>query len=103
MRRTTPGTGSAEAMPSRTGMRLRGLCVAAAVAASARAVAADPAPPPSDDFLAYLGSWEGDDEDWWLVQEAMDAESARATSAPSATNQARRAPAEGGAKPQEKK
>jgi len=83
-------------------MRLRGLCVAAAVA-SARAVAADPVPPPIDDFLAYLGSWEGDDEDWWLVQEAMDAESARATSAPSATNQARRAPAEGGATPQEKK
>jgi hypothetical protein len=33
----------------------------------------------------------------------MGAEIARSTSAPSATNQARRAPAEGGAKPQEKK
>jgi hypothetical protein len=90
-------------MPSRTGKRLRGLCVAAAVAASARVVAADPAPPPSDDFLAYLGSWEGDDEDWRVLLEAMGAENARSTSAPSATNQARRAPAEGGAKPQEKK
>jgi hypothetical protein len=83
-------------------MRLRGLCVAAAVA-SARAVAADPVPPPSDDFLAYLGSWEGDDEDWRVVQDAIGAENVRSNSAPFATNQARRAPAESGATPQEKK
>jgi hypothetical protein len=85
----------------RTGKRVKGFCVAAAVAASARAIAADPVPPPDDDFLAYLGSWEGNDEDWLVVQEAVRAESARPASAASATNEVRRPPANGGEKPQE--
>ena len=30
--------------------------------------AADAAPPPaSEDFLEYLGSWDGDDADWQVV------------------------------------
>ena len=30
--------------------------------------AADAAPPPADeDFLEYLGSWDGDDADWQVV------------------------------------
>jgi hypothetical protein len=51
----------------------------AAMAASGAAVAAD-APPLPEDFLEYLGSWEGDDADWLVANAAAVA------SAPTASN-----------------
>ena len=39
------------------------------MAAMQQARAADAAPPPTadEDFLEYLGSWDGDDADWQVV------------------------------------
>ena len=38
------------------------------LAATQQARAADTPPPPTDeDFLEYLGSWDGDDADWQVV------------------------------------
>ncbi len=85
-------------MPPRVRRRVSGFCVAAAVAASARAVAADPAPPPSDEFLEYLGGWDGEDGDWLLVQEAVGAQSPRPVPPAPVTSGTRRPPADGGAK-----
>lgn len=43
--------------------------VSALLVAPGAATAADePAPLPDDEFLEYLGSWEGDDADWLVAQ-----------------------------------
>lgn len=69
-----------------------------AVGSVAVASAANPpAPPPEDDFLAYLGSWEGDDGDWQVAEAALPEPKAR-TAASAAKEQPRRAPADGAVK-----
>ena len=53
-----------------------------AVAGATGAAAAPPPPsPPDEDFLAYLGSWDGDDSDWQVVArvERVTTENARPT------------------------
>jgi hypothetical protein len=37
------------------------------MAAAQTAGAADPPPPADQEFLEYLGSWDGDDADWQVV------------------------------------
>ncbi len=55
---------------------IAGWIVAVAGAAGASA-APPPASPPDEDFLAYLGSWDGDDSDWQVVQESEPSPPAR--------------------------
>lgn len=45
--------------------------VLAAMAASSAAIAQDAEPPPAE-FLEYLGSWQEDDEEWFLEAELDD-------------------------------
>ncbi len=53
-----------------TALRQRAVEFAAAVAMSAPAVAQDEQP--SLDFLEYLGSWEEDDEAWYVEVQIED-------------------------------
>ncbi len=51
-------------MAARIAVAVAGVLMAAAQPARA----ADAVPPPADeDFLEYLGSWDGDDADWQVV------------------------------------
>ncbi len=54
--------------------------------ATARA-ANPPAPTSDEDFLAYLGSWEGDDADWQVVQSTLGTERARSAAPPQVKQQ----------------
>jgi hypothetical protein len=49
---------------------INGVLVAALLAAPmvARSVDQPVSAPPDEDFLEYLGSWEGDDSDWLVVK-----------------------------------
>lgn len=80
-------------------MRLRSRAswfCAVALVASAQGLAANPPPPPPDeDFLAFLGAWGGDEEDWQVVQDAMGHEPARAARPAKTEEQARRTAADG--------
>lgn len=50
------------------GARIAVAVAGALMAAMQPARAADAVPPPADeDFLEYLGSWDGDDADWQVV------------------------------------
>ena len=51
-------------MAARIAVAVAGVLMAAALPSRA----ADAVPPPADeDFLEYLGSWDGDDADWQVV------------------------------------
>ncbi len=75
------------------------LIAATAVLGGVAARAGNPPPPPPDeDFLAYLGSWEGDDADWQVAQSMGAAERTRTTPTPVTQEPTRRTTAEGAAR-----
>jgi len=81
-------------------MRPRGVLAALVLALGSVAVASaanPPAPPPEDDFLAYLGSWAGDDGDWQVAEATMPEPQARPATS-TVKEQPRRVPADGAAK-----
>ena len=58
--------------------RVARTCAALAVVASPITVGAQEAEPPTAEFLEYLGSWQDDDEEWFVeaeINEASETES----------------------------